>query len=239
MKNNKRTGYLLHETPTFVIIATMSTENVKTGDMVQIWILPREVDPVTAVKMGLDDVVCFDCKHRGTGAKDRTCYVTVFQAPLAIWKAYQRGRYSFLGTDEYREVFGGRKIRFGAYGEPVLIPLYIVRELTIASDGWTGYTHQWRHAEYAPYRVYIMASVDTPAEYLEAKSQGWRTFRVRTSNQPMFDREIMCPASDEAQHKTTCEDCRLCSGSYAGDPRKDIAIVIHGANAAKFVQIGA
>jgi hypothetical protein len=235
---NKPTGYLLHQADSIAIIATMETENAKTGDMVQVWILGRQQNPIAAVKDGTDSLICLDCKHRGTGRKDRTCYVQVSKAPHAVWSKYQRGGYPALALADYRETFAGRKIRFGAYGEPVLIPLNIVQALADASDGWTGYTHQWRNPEYAEYRAYLMASADSVADYEAAKALGWRTFRVRTADAPLMAREIMCPASDEANHRTTCADCRLCSGSYAGDPRKDIAIVVHGASASKFVQIG-
>lgn len=243
MTNNKRsnkrpTGYVIYECATYVVIATMETENPKTGNMVQLWILGRDADPVTAVKTGADDVVCFDCKHRGQDGKNRTCYVQVFQAPRAVWHAYQRGRYPFLLATDFEHIFNGRRIRFGAYGEPVLIPIAIMRELARVSDGWTGYTHQWRHAEYQEYRAFVMASVDSVAEYESAKALGWRTFRVRTPHQALSANEIICPASDEADHKTTCADCRLCSGTRGIDPRKDIAIIIHGAKASKFIQIG-
>ncbi len=239
MAKHKATGYLLHETATYIVIATMESENPKTGNMVQVWILPRDVSPVQAVKDGSDDIICFDCKHRGENGKNRTCYVRVPNAPNGVWKAYQRGRYPMLAIEDYKYTFRGRKIRFGAYGEPVLIPLPIFRELAVQSDGWTGYTHQWRNTEYLPYSAYIMASVDSPAEYDAAKRLGWRTFRVRGANQPLTSAEITCPASDEAGKRTTCADCRLCSGSYANDPRKDIAILAHGINASKFIQIGA
>jgi hypothetical protein len=239
MTTTKPTGYLLHEDSRIAVIATLTTENSKTGDMVQVWILSRATNPIDAVKTGADADVCLDCKHRGTGRKDRTCYVNVFQAPYAIWNAYNRGRYPFLSTADFAQVFQGRKIRFGAYGEPVLIPLAIVAELSRVADGHTGYSHQWRNPAYAEYRAHVMASVDSPAEYDAAKSLGWRTFRVRPEDTPLLPREITCPASDESGRRTTCANCKLCSGSYAGDPRKDIAIVIHGANAAKFIQIGA
>ena len=239
MTNNKPSGYLLFEDSRIAVIATMETENAKTGDMVQVWILSRANNPVDAVRNGSDADVCLDCKHRGTGQKDRTCYVRVYQAPYAVWSAYQRGRYPILAMADYGEVFRGRKIRFGAYGEPVLIPLAIVAELSRVSDGRTGYTHQWRNAAYQAYAQYIMASVDTPQEYDDAKRLGWRTFRVRTADGALLPREIVCPASDEGQHKSTCADCQLCSGTFANDPRKDIAIVIHGSNSAKFIQIGA
>jgi hypothetical protein len=160
------------------------------------------------------------------------------QAPYAVWSAYQRGRYPFLAMADYAQVFQGRKIRFGAYGEPVLIPLDIVAEVARVSEGRTGYTHQWANPSYQAYRAYVMASVDSPQEYAAAKRLGWRTFRVRTADGTLMPREIICPASDEGQHKSTCADCKLCSGTYANDPRKDIAIVIHGSNATKFVQIG-
>jgi hypothetical protein len=236
---NKPTGYLLHEDADIVVIATTGTRNPKTGDMVQVWILPRSINPMEAIKTGQDSLVCVDCKHRGVNGKGRTCYVRVANAPLGIWKKYQRGGYPTLAIADYAETFAGRKIRFGAYGEPVLIPLHIVRELAYASDGWTGYTHQWSNPAFAPYAAYIVASVDTPQEYREAKFLGWRTFRVRTVDSALLPNEITCPASDEAGKRTTCADCRLCNGSYVGDPRKDIAIIVHGIAAKKFIQIGA
>lgn len=238
---NKPAGYLLHEDSDIVIIATglgaKKSANPKTGDMVQVWVLPRDVNPVEAVKTGADATVCLDCKHRGTNGKQRTCYVRVPNAPLAVWKAYTRGNYPTLAISEYARVFSGRKIRFGAYGEPVLIPAAIVAELARVSSGWTGYSHQWSKPEYQAYRAYVVASVDTPQEYLEAKVLGWRTFRVRGENMPLFPREIICPASDEGGKRTTCADCRLCNGVIANDPRKDVAIVVHGAGAKNFVSL--
>jgi hypothetical protein len=235
----KPSGYVLYEDARVAVIATTDSRNIKTGDMVQVWILSRSVNPVEAVKTGADADVCLDCPSRGTGHGDRKCYVTVFQAPLSIWRAYQRGRYPFLEMTEYASVFAGRKIRFGAYGEPVLIPLAIVAEMVRVSAGWTGYTHQWANPGYQEYKQYFMASVDSLAEYVRAKFAGWHTFRVRTPDSYVQPLEIVCPAANESGHRTTCSDCRLCSGTYAADQRKDIVILAHGANASKFVQIGA
>ena len=47
-------GYVLHEGDDFFVVATMKTTNRKTGDMVQIWILLRDVSPVEGVKTVLD-----------------------------------------------------------------------------------------------------------------------------------------------------------------------------------------
>lgn len=240
MTTTKPNGYLLHEDSQIVVIATgfkRKSSNPKTGDMIQVWILARGVNPVQALKTGEDVAVCLDCKHRGTGGKGRTCYVRVANAPLGVWKAYTRGMYPYLPIEDFASMFKGRTVRLGSYGEPILIPLHIVRAIVAVAEGHTGYTHAWANPANAEYRAYVMASVDTPSEHDAAKLAGWRTFRVRTEDTPLLTREIKCPASEEAGKKTTCEACRLCSGSRANDPRKDICIVVHGSGARKFDQL--
>ncbi len=236
-------GYILHESVTddIVVIATIHSANRKTGDMVQVWILNRSVNPVEAVKTGLDATVCFDCIHRGDGFKYRTCYVNVGQGPNSVYRAYKAGKYPVLHTGDYGEVFKGRNVRLGAYGDPVLIPIWILVSLVYACKDNTGYTHQWQLDKYQSYSRYLMASCDSVGDYERAKALGWRTFRVRTPDQPLASREIQCPASDEAGHKTTCDQCCLCNGSKHRDKRADIAIVVHGVGASNFnslVQIG-
>jgi hypothetical protein len=233
-----RIGYVLYENATIVVIATLKCRNRKTGRMIQVWILRRDVSPIRAVKLGLDAAICFDCPHRQPkGFQGRTCYVNL-RSPQAIWKAYRRGRYPYLPIEGYADAFTGKKIRFGAYGEPILIPIPVMEELTRVSDGWTGYTHQWRKSEYQPYRVYLMASCDSPNDRARARGIGWRTFRVRGTYDPMEPGEITCPASDEAGHRTQCARCRLCNGvRYAVDPRKDITLLVHGSGAKNFVSL--
>jgi hypothetical protein len=237
-------GYVLFENANIVVIVTLRSKNPKTGPMLQVWILPRDISPIQAVKLGLDDIVCFDCKHRGglitlkSKRSKRTCYVQVGKAPTGVWKAYKRGRYEHLTADGYRAVFEGKKIRWGAYGEPVLIPVDILQAITAVSSGWTGYTHQWKQPEYQKYRPYVMASVDTPAEYAEARRMGWRAFRCRTADQALLPGEIICPATPEGNHKSVCSACRLCDGAHgSADGRKSIAIIVHGAGAKSFVSV--
>src|SRR5262249_41104252 len=117
----KPTGYILQETEDIVVIGTLESENGKTGNMIQVWILLRNTSPVDAVKLGQDVRICLDCKHKGTGFSDRTCYVNVGQGPLSVWTAYRNGNYPFLPISGYAKAFGKRKVRFGAYGEPMLI----------------------------------------------------------------------------------------------------------------------
>jgi hypothetical protein len=238
-KNRKRkvTGYILYQTAEYVVIATLKSSNRKTGNMVQIWILYRHLTPVQTIKQGKDGVICFDCPHRGKdGMKQRTCYVTM-KAPNGIYRAFINGRYPVLPIEDYGKVFGGRAVRFGAYGEPVLIPMEIMRAIGSVARGWTGYTHQWRNAQYQSYRAFIVASCDSAADYAMARAMGWRTFRVRGTHESLLTGEIMCPASDEAGKRTMCEKCRLCDGTRENDARKNISIIVHGAGSKNFVSI--
>jgi hypothetical protein len=148
-----------------------------------------------------------------------------------VWRSYRAGNYPVLAVERYAQVFAARRVRFGAYGETVLIPVDMLRAIAAASDGWTGYTHQWRKPEYRAYRASIMASCDSAADASDATAAGWRYFRVRAAGDAIAAGEISCPASDEAGKRTTCDQCRLCSGARENDPRKNITIVVHGIGA--------
>jgi len=61
-------GFILHEDTLRVVIATgfsTPSDNRKTGDMIQIWILVRSVSPTEAIRTGLDRLICGSCVHRG------------------------------------------------------------------------------------------------------------------------------------------------------------------------------
>jgi hypothetical protein len=219
-----------------VVIATglaSSSSNVKTGSLIQTWILREDVSPTVAIHTGDDVSICGACPHRGTivDGKNvgRSCYVTVFQAPLAVWKAYQRGIYPTLSPSEAREAFKGRRVRLGAYGDPAAVPFHIWQEALQDVDAMTGYTHQWRVCS-PDFASYVMASCDNEADHADAKAMGYRTFRVRTSQEALKPREIICPASQEAGYKTTCASCIACGG-HSSKARADIVIVAHGSKA--------
>ena len=203
--------------------------NAKTGaGLAQLWILREDLSPLAAIATGADRSICWGCKHRGDGTgRKRSCYVSVKNAPRAVWQAYRTGRYQTMRPVDVATHLAsvGMGIRIGAYGDGAAIPVSVIADLTSATRH-TGYTHAWRNrADLAPF---LMASCDTPAEQEQASSEGWRTFRVRTSAQDLAPREISCPASDEAGKRTTCSSCGLCNGATATDARKDIAIVVHG-----------
>ena len=90
-------GYVLYQGPSrlngepIVAIATMRTANVKTGNMVQTWILTAEVSPEQAVKTGADEAVCGSCPHRHF--LNGGCYVVpAFSGLFAPhWRSDARG----------------------------------------------------------------------------------------------------------------------------------------------------
>jgi len=224
-------GFVIHEDQHRVIIATgfsKASDNRKTGDMIQIWILVKLVDPVEAIKQGLDRLICGSCVHRGDGhGKERSCYVNVGQAPLGIWRAWRAGKYPTL---QWMDCFAGRKVRFGAYGDPVHIPLPLALAIAGVSSGWTGYTHQWRKPSLQGWKQILMASVDTSAELLIARSMGWSTFRV-TPDLDHHSFEKLC-ASERSG--TACADCLLCEGSRGGT--QSIHIPAHGTGKRHFIE---
>ena len=202
---NKHNGYVLNEDEFRVIIATgfnTKSKNAKTGDMIQIWILVKAENPVAAIKSGLDHLICGHCPHRGhSGGVDRACYVQVGHAPLAIYRAWRRGKYPTL-TDV--NVFTGRAVRFGAYGDPCHIPISLIESITNVANGWTGYTHQWRR--HSGLKRFFQASVDNLQELSIARLNGWGTFRLG-SPQPT---ETECANSRTG---ISCRDCQACNGT--------------------------
>lgn len=235
-------GYILWEGASLldgapiVVIATgfaSRSTNRKTGGMVQTYILRRDIDPVSAVNSGHDASICGDCPHRGTSDgqrnKGRTCYVNVGQGALAVYRAYKRGTYP--QWDGYGAT--GHKVRLGTYGDPAAVPVHIWQSLLHGSTGHTGYTHQWRSPAFSYLKPLCMASADSPADALLAQSMGWRTFRVGMWGEVERDRaglnESLCPASEQAGKKLTCDTCLACDG--ASGRRGSIFIPAHGGTA--------
>jgi len=212
-----------------VIIATgfsTPSDNRKTGDMIQVWILVKACSPTEAIRTGLDRLICGSCVHRGDGhGKDRSCYVNAGQAPQGIWKAWKAGRYSPLRS---LEAFVGRKVRFGAYGDPTHLPLSLALAIAGVASGHTGYSHQWRKPSLQPWRTLLMASVDSIAELVIARSMGWSTFRVGSEASVG---ESLC-ASERVG--TPCMDCLLCAGARNG--LESVHIPPHGTGAIHFIE---
>ena len=209
----KTKGYVVYEGPSaingkpIVAILTLKSNNVKTGNMAQLWIMARDTAPHIAKKEGNDDAVCGDCPIK------KECYVLTFQGPLSVWNAYQRGSYKDLS------------IRFGAYGDPAALPQWLIKNIADNCKDFTGYTHQWDKPGFNFLNNYFMASVESVSQHIYAQSLGFRTFRIKSQSMPIGDSEIECPADSKGLQ---CIDCMLCNGSKEAT---NIVINGHGAHA--------
>ena len=238
----KYNGIILYQGPSrldgqpIVAIATglaRPSANAKTGRMVQTWILRQDQEPHTAAHTGADASVCGDCPHRGRIVDrrnvERSCYVRLGDAPLSIYRAWKRGRYPLAQSHaDIASALAGKRVRLGAYGDPAAVPVEVWQAAVSQAAGWTGYTHQWHVPEFAPLHSLCMASADGRAMRAAAKLRGFRTFRLETNaNARPLPGEIVCPASDEGGHVTSCARCGLCSGT-SSKARVDPVIHVHG-----------
>ena len=175
--NDRANGLLLATVPgvggegEVFIIATntrRASGNRKTGDCIQIWSIP------TAGLIGYQSHACGSCpllpaSEGGAGG----CYVTKLFISQ-IEKNAAAGRYPAWDGDtrDFAHLF----VRFGAWGDPCLLPLPLVERIATACRGWTGYTHEWRRPENQGHSRYFMASVHDAGEAREATIAGWRWF---------------------------------------------------------------
>jgi len=234
---------LLDGEPIIVVVTgyKKSSSNAKTGDMLQTWILLRDVDPRVANKTGADYSICGNCRHRGIAhtaldkvlAAKRTCFVIIFQAPLNVWKTYQKGGYDHAKEhDEIAALGESRMVRLGSYGDPAAVPAYVWDSLLSKASGHTGYSHQQNIPTSSFDASMVMVSADTLQEAEQAWAKKQRTFRViKTLDELVKGKEISCPASKEEGYRTNCSNCGLCAGATVA--AKSIAIVAHG-NGAKY-----
>jgi hypothetical protein len=225
-------GMIIYEGPSrldgapIVVIAVglkNKSTNVKTGAMIQTYILRSDMPPAEAIKTGADASICGGCPHRGDGTgKGRSCYVTIMHGPRGVWMAYKKGNYPKAEPD-----VAGRMVRLGTYGDPAAVPIFVWQKLLKDAEGWTGYTHQWKKIHPA-WATLCMASVDNETELHDAHAKGYRTFRVTPSaSENIKGLEIICPASHEAGQKVECLDCRACMGT-SGKAKVSIQIAAHG-----------
>jgi hypothetical protein len=228
--------------PIVVILTGLdqSSENSKTGDLVQSFIIRADVAPHDALKTGDDASVCGLCPHRPILAQatgDAPCYVNVGQSVLSVFRAYRRGSYARASSiAQVAAVLRGRKLRLGTYGDPAAAPVELWQLLVSLADGHVGYTHQWQSVGFdaAAWSPLVMASADSAAEAAQATAMGMRYFRVSigVDKAPL---EVTCPASVEGGRKAQCSDCLLCAGTSKN--ARSIVIADHAAGHEKRARV--
>lgn len=223
-----------------IVVATATSNNAKTGTVLQTYILREDMDPRDANKTGEDFSICGNCLLKGKPtdslkkklAKDRACYVTIGHGPLNVWRSYQRGTVypTVYGHDAIAALGAGYVVRLGTYGDPSAVPSYIWDSLLSRAASHTGYSHQASTpgADHRP--DLVMTSAETLADAQAAWRRAERTFRIVSSYDDIqTGQEIACPADTKG---ITCNSCRLCGGASVA--AKSIAIVAHG-NGSRFI----
>lgn len=210
-----------------VVIATLSSKNVKTGNMIQTWIIREDMHPSEAVNLGADKSVCGSCPHRHhTGG---ACYVIPAQALGHIYRAYKNGLYPMYDKEQHGKLFYKRNVRLGAYGDPAAVPFELWEEIVGLSGGHTGYTHHYGAKHFDPRLTDLcMVSVETPAQVRKAAASGIRTFRAKPVGSNTIDGEMTCLADSEG---LSCEQCMACSGGSG----ISVVVDVHGQRKKRFL----
>ena len=205
------------------------TSNTKTGQLIQNYFIPFEwIESKEKIGFLSDSKVCFDCDHGQS--KKKTCYVRKGQSAMGLASKVRSMRkiglenipeFSSEIEADLLKAIDGKGIRFGSYGEPILLGENLIAKITKKAKFWTGYTHQWHKNNWA--KDYFMASVESAIISDVAQKSGFRTFFVGQPNDPK--NYVTCPASKEAGNKATCEQCKLCMGTSS--KAKSVTILPH------------
>ena len=156
--------------------------------------------------------VCFDCKHLN-GA----CYVDE-RGIAAQHRSFTNGK-NYVADVKLRH-FKNRFVRVGQWGDPAVVGFERVKKIAGIAVGVVGYTHQWLTCDQR-LKGLLQASVDTVDEMLEANRMGWKTFRVKLPEDPVYFGELVCP--NQLDKDVQCISCGICDGQKA-----NVVIDVHG-----------
>jgi hypothetical protein len=191
--------------------------NAKTGQLdYEVFHLVAGVHPSEARKSGLDaKTVCQGCPL----ASGQGCYVNPMGLS-ALWRALQAGKYPEITLGEAVKRIRGKKIRFGAYGNPSTLGRKLQARLFKAASLALSYDHN-------DVSGLSMISVHSAGEAAEHQAAGRRTYRTLGEGEALLPNEIMCPHTAAG---VSCADCGLCDASKRA---KSIAAPYHGSGAKK------
>jgi hypothetical protein len=235
-----------------VVLASTGSHNVKTGSMVQTWIMRADLHPSEASARKVDSAICGSCPRRHSLGGD--CYVQIVHAPRSVWESWDRQGRPGENWADYGAIIPlqadalAHGLRLGSYGDPMAVPWQTWQDLIDALNPRkiVGYTHQWERWENDPwfteewaiahvawFRAHVMASADSIQEAATARDLGWRFFLAVPEAELLGDIEpngrkilgaIQCPAT-RSENPLTCDRCGACNGAGTG---ASVFLVEHG-----------
>lgn len=162
-----------------------------------------------------DKANCLDCRYSYNSGNGK-CYTHIGRIGLGLRSMLKRLHKNppkqFCPESWAKFLKKAKKIkidliRFGAYGEPVLLGESLIQDLlSLEYLKFTGYTQRWKSELWA--RNYFKASVHSQKELSEAIFLGWSCYAVSSKPQKIG---VICP-SDLA--KVTCSACGLCNANF-------------------------
>lgn len=212
------------DTPLVVLLSGVRySDNDKTGNMLQTFILRQDMLPTEAVKKGDDFSTCGNCPQRPITArktKSSVCYVNLGQGINQVWRKYALGKYTHLQDADYHHL-KGRKLRMGSYGDPAAIPFSVWSKLLSHVSSHTGYTSSWREPVAYHLKGICQASCNTVELKNKAESLGWNTFTNVPEGSNAPDNAVLCPNVKNDEIK--CLTCGLCDGK-----KQNVFLYDHG-----------
>ena len=198
------------------------SDNSKTGNMAQMWIITTTSKPSMACTDGSDRAICGNCRQRP--ANNGNCYVNKYRM-FVMHKALVDNRYEFLAPRDAGISLAGHntKIRITAYGDIAVIPnaSKILTQL-IGNQEFTAYTHLFTEPFFDQDLLkWCILSVDSLAHRLETQNMfpNCKTYRVLAKNEVKQDGEVMCPSKKIPlphggfRRNIQCQTCLLCNSN--------------------------
>lgn len=228
-----------------VCLASVGSSNIKTGPMVQTWIMRADMHPSEASGTKSDVSVCGLCPRRHALGGD--CYVQIVHAPRSVWESWDRQGKPGSNWADPSAILAlqsdalAHGLRLGSYGDPMAVPANVWQDLISAlmPRSVVGYTHQWETYPLGDilvgedqtldhwFRNHVMASVDTIAQAEKARTLGWRVFLATPEGSEIPSGLIQCPATRDL-NPLTCERCGICNGAQGKATRASVYLVEHG-----------